>query len=70
MVSATMRVPGSASFSSTACGSSGAYRYSPMQPMMRAVSPAALRSTTVYKPSCIRMASRMAASCGSKPTPQ
>ena len=47
MVSVAMRQAGEASFSTTASGSSGASRYSCMDPITRGRLPAALRSTTV-----------------------
>src|SRR5438874_972216 len=70
MVSETMRHTGKAIFSITASGSSGANKKLPIDPMMRARSPAPLRSITVYRQSCARSTSRMRASCGSSPTPQ
>ena len=71
MVSDTIRVAGSAIRASTASGSSGANRYSTIDPITRGSSvPSGCLITSVYRQSCACITSCIRRSGGSTPTPQ
>ena len=70
-VSETIRVAGSAIFSITASGSSGANRYSTIEPITRGSQvPSGSFSTSVYRQSCSSITCFIRASNGITPTPQ
>jgi hypothetical protein len=70
IVSDTIRVCGSAIRASTASGSSGANRYSTIDPITRGSSvPSGCLTTNVYRPSCANIASAIRRSAGITPTP-
>jgi len=71
MVSDTILIPGEASFSIAASGSSGANRYSTKDPITRGSQvPSPCLMTRVYRPSWAAITSRMAALDGCRPMPQ
>ena len=70
-VSETIRVAGAAIFSIAASGSSGANRYSMIDPITRASQvPSPCRRTRVYRPSWAASTSRILALDGCRPIPQ
>ena len=70
-VSDTIRVAGAAIFSMAASGSSGANRYSTIDPITRASQvPSLCRMTRVYRPSWAASTSRILTLDGCRPIPQ